>query len=52
VDGASRIDEGRLAGELGVEDVRRADPDTVRAATGNVVDGLAARDQVRFVSRW
>jgi prolyl-tRNA editing enzyme YbaK/EbsC (Cys-tRNA(Pro) deacylase) len=40
VDGASRVDEKRLARELGVDAVRRADPDTVRAATGYAIGGV------------
>src|SRR5256884_1126804 len=40
VDGASRVDEQRLAGELGVEAVRRAHPDAVRAATGYAIGGV------------
>jgi prolyl-tRNA editing enzyme YbaK/EbsC (Cys-tRNA(Pro) deacylase) len=40
VDGASSVDEQRLAGELGVDAVRRADPDTVRAATGYAIGGV------------
>ena len=40
VDGASRVDEGRLAREVGVDAVRRADPDTVRAATGYAIGGV------------
>ena len=40
VDGASRVDESRLARELGVDAVGRADPDTVRAATGYAIGGV------------
>jgi prolyl-tRNA editing enzyme YbaK/EbsC (Cys-tRNA(Pro) deacylase) len=40
VDGASRVDEQRLARELGVDAVRRAHPDTVRAATGYAIGGV------------
>src|SRR2546423_11669739 len=40
VDGASRVDEQRLARELDVDLVRRADPDAVRAATGYAIGGV------------
>ena len=40
VDGASRVDEKGLARELGVDAVRRADPEQVRAATGYAIGGV------------
>jgi len=40
VDGASRVDEKRLAQELGVDAVRRAHPEKVRAATGYAIGGV------------
>jgi len=39
--GAHRVDTAALAGRLGVGRVRRADPDTVLAATGQVIGGVA-----------
>lgn len=39
--GAHRVDTTAVAALLGVERVRRADPDTVRAATGQVIGGVA-----------
>ncbi len=40
VDGASRVDETGLARQVGVDAVRRADPDAVRAATGYAIGGV------------
>jgi prolyl-tRNA editing enzyme YbaK/EbsC (Cys-tRNA(Pro) deacylase) len=40
VEGVSRVDERRLAAELRAADVRRADPATVRAATGFAIGGV------------
>jgi prolyl-tRNA editing enzyme YbaK/EbsC (Cys-tRNA(Pro) deacylase) len=39
--GAHRVDTGRVAALLGAERVRRASPDLVRAATGQVIGGVA-----------
>ena len=39
--GAHRVDTTAVAALLGVDRVRRADPDTVRAATGQVIGGVA-----------
>jgi prolyl-tRNA editing enzyme YbaK/EbsC (Cys-tRNA(Pro) deacylase) len=39
--GAHRVDTGRAAALIGAERVRRADPDFVRAATGQVIGGVA-----------
>ena len=39
--GAHRVDTAAVAAVLGVQRVRRADPDTVRAATGQVIGGVA-----------
>ena len=39
--GAHRVDTGRVAAHIGAESVRRADPDFVRAATGQVIGGVA-----------
>ena len=38
--GGHRVDTAKVAGLLGVERVRRADPDTVRAATGVAIGGV------------
>lgn len=39
--GAHRVDTAAVAALLGVQRVRRADPDTVRRATGQVIGGVA-----------
>lgn len=39
--GAHRVDTAAVAALLGVSTVLRADPDTVRAATGQVIGGVA-----------
>jgi prolyl-tRNA editing enzyme YbaK/EbsC (Cys-tRNA(Pro) deacylase) len=39
--GAHRVDTGRIAAMLGVQRVRRASPDFVRAATGQAIGGVA-----------
>jgi prolyl-tRNA editing enzyme YbaK/EbsC (Cys-tRNA(Pro) deacylase) len=39
--GAHRVDTGRVAALLGATRVRRASPDVVRAATGQVIGGVA-----------
>jgi prolyl-tRNA editing enzyme YbaK/EbsC (Cys-tRNA(Pro) deacylase) len=39
--GAHRVDTGKVAALLGVERVRRASPESVRAATGQVIGGVA-----------
>jgi prolyl-tRNA editing enzyme YbaK/EbsC (Cys-tRNA(Pro) deacylase) len=39
--GAHRVDTGRVAALLGAGQVRRARPDEVRAATGQVIGGVA-----------
>jgi prolyl-tRNA editing enzyme YbaK/EbsC (Cys-tRNA(Pro) deacylase) len=39
--GAHRVDTGKLAAQLGIQAVRRADPKFVRAATGQVIGGVA-----------
>ena len=39
--GAHRVDTGLVAGLLGVQEVRRADADLVRTATGYAIGGVA-----------
>src|SRR5215475_11704033 len=39
--GAHRVDTGRVAALVGVAKVKRADPDFVREATGQVIGGVA-----------
>jgi prolyl-tRNA editing enzyme YbaK/EbsC (Cys-tRNA(Pro) deacylase) len=39
--GAHRVDTGRVAADLGVGAVRRADPDFVRQSTGQAIGGVA-----------
>ena len=39
--GAHRVDTGRVAAMTGAASVRRADPEFVRAATGQVIGGVA-----------
>src|SRR5579863_8419119 len=39
--GAHRVDTAKAAALIGAERVRRADPDFVRAATGQVIGGVA-----------
>jgi prolyl-tRNA editing enzyme YbaK/EbsC (Cys-tRNA(Pro) deacylase) len=39
--GAHRVDTGKVAGLVGAHRVRRASPDFVRAATGQVIGGVA-----------
>src|SRR6202021_3224040 len=39
--GAHRVDTGKVAALLGVAAVKRADPEFVRAATGQVIGGAA-----------
>lgn len=39
--GAHRVDTGKVAALVGAERVRRASPDFVRAATGQVIGGVA-----------
>src|SRR6202049_86983 len=39
--GAHRVDTGKVAALLGVAGVKRADPEFVRAATGQVIGGVA-----------
>ena len=39
--GAHRVDTASLAERMGVGRIRRADPDAVRAATGQVIGGVA-----------
>ena len=39
--GSHRVDTGKVAALLGVERVRRASPEFVRAATGQVIGGVA-----------
>jgi prolyl-tRNA editing enzyme YbaK/EbsC (Cys-tRNA(Pro) deacylase) len=39
--GAHRVDTGKVAALLGVDRVRRASPEFVRAATGQVIGGVA-----------
>jgi prolyl-tRNA editing enzyme YbaK/EbsC (Cys-tRNA(Pro) deacylase) len=39
--GAHRVDTAKVAAELGVEQVRRADPDFVFASTGQRIGGVA-----------
>lgn len=62
--GANRVDEVRLAEVLGVERVRKADADQVRAATGYAIGGtppfghdtpvttVCDRDLTRFEEVW
>jgi prolyl-tRNA editing enzyme YbaK/EbsC (Cys-tRNA(Pro) deacylase) len=39
--GAHRVDTGKVAALIGVQRVQRADPDFVRAATGQAIGGVA-----------
>src|SRR5215472_3637681 len=39
--GAHRVDTAKMAAHIGAERVRRADPDFVRTATGQVIGGVA-----------
>lgn len=39
--GAHRVDVGALAPRIGADAIRRADPDLVRSATGQVIGGVA-----------
>ena len=39
--GAHRVDTHKVAAELGRQRIRRADPEVVRAATGQVIGGVA-----------
>jgi prolyl-tRNA editing enzyme YbaK/EbsC (Cys-tRNA(Pro) deacylase) len=39
--GAHRVDTAKVAAELGVQEVRRADPDFVYASTGQRIGGVA-----------
>jgi prolyl-tRNA editing enzyme YbaK/EbsC (Cys-tRNA(Pro) deacylase) len=39
--GAHRVDTAKVAAQIGAERVRRADPDFVRSATGQVIGGVA-----------
>jgi prolyl-tRNA editing enzyme YbaK/EbsC (Cys-tRNA(Pro) deacylase) len=39
--GAHRVDTGKVAEQIGAGSVRRADPDFVRTATGQVIGGVA-----------
>ena len=39
--GAHRVDTGKVAALLGVTSLRRADPDFVRASTGQAIGGVA-----------
>ena len=39
--GAHRVDTAKVAGHIGATRVRRADPDLVRSATGQVIGGVA-----------
>ena len=39
--GAHRVDTGKVAALIGAEEVRRASPEFVRAATGQVIGGVA-----------
>ncbi len=39
--GAHRVDTAKVADHVGAESVRRADPEFVRAATGQVIGGVA-----------
>jgi prolyl-tRNA editing enzyme YbaK/EbsC (Cys-tRNA(Pro) deacylase) len=54
--GAHRVDTGKVAAQLGAGSVRRADPDLVRAATGQVIGGVAPVGHPRplrtLVDRW
>ncbi len=42
--GAHRVDTGKVAAELGVEQLRRAKPDFVRTHTGQVIGGVSPFD--------
>lgn len=54
--GAHRVDTGKVAAQLGAGSVRRADPDLVRAATGQVIGGVAPVGHPRplrtLIDRW
>ena len=50
VSGANRVDLGRLAAVIGAEEVRRADGDEARAATGFAIGGVPPFGHARPVS--
>jgi prolyl-tRNA editing enzyme YbaK/EbsC (Cys-tRNA(Pro) deacylase) len=54
--GAHRVDPGKVAALLGVAAVKRADPEFVRAATGQVIGGVAPLGHPQplrtLVDRW
>jgi prolyl-tRNA editing enzyme YbaK/EbsC (Cys-tRNA(Pro) deacylase) len=54
--GAHRVDTGKVAALLGAAAVKRADPDFVRAATGQVIGGVAPLGHPQplrtLVDRW
>ena len=54
--GAHRVDTGKVAALLGVAAVKRADPEFVRAATGQVIGGVAPLGHPQplrtLVDRW
>ncbi len=54
--GAHRVDTARVAALIGATKVKRADPDFVRAATGQVIGGVAPVGHPRplptLVDRW
>src|SRR5215510_8573737 len=39
--GAHRVDTAKVAGEIGVQELRRAKPEFVRAHTGQVIGGVS-----------
>ena len=47
--GAHRVDTGKVAALIGAERVRRASPDFVRTATGQVIGGVAPVEQPPFL---
>jgi Aminoacyl-tRNA editing domain len=50
--GAHRVDTGKVAGLVGAQRVRRASPEFVRAATGQVIVEWRRSDTRRRCARW
>jgi prolyl-tRNA editing enzyme YbaK/EbsC (Cys-tRNA(Pro) deacylase) len=50
--GAHRADTGRLAELAGVSEVRKADPDFVRAHTGQPIGGVAPTGHPQKIDTW
>jgi prolyl-tRNA editing enzyme YbaK/EbsC (Cys-tRNA(Pro) deacylase) len=50
--GAHRVDTAAVAGRIGVERLRRADPEFVRRHTGQVIGGVSPIDHPAPVRTW